>query len=122
VFLYGHMHAELRSGGRREMVAAAHGTVCVNTAEVPRWREVDGVRRHHFTVVDLSGAQKPALQEVRSVWVAASSSSRGTNGSARGDEYTIVDDEQLLRRDEDGTLHILDTSTLKWHSQATACP
>lgn len=99
------------------MVAQAHGTVCINTAAVPRWREVEGARRHHFTVVDFAGEQRPRLQEVRSVWVAAGGSSaggEGGDGEADQEDYVIVEDEQLLRADGDGSMHILDTCSGTW--------
>lgn len=87
------------------MVGVSHNTVCVNTAEVPRWREVDGVRRHHFTVCDLSGSEKPVLRDIRSVWVAPDESyGESTAG------YSIVDDEQLYRIGG----HVLDTNTGEW--------
>lgn len=88
------------------MVGISHSVVCVNTAEVPRWKDIDGVRRHHFTICDLSGADKPVLQEVRSVWVALQeeSDSEGNTG------YRIVDDEHLYRIGG----HVLDTNTGEW--------
>jgi hypothetical protein len=106
--LFGHMHSSLREGGRRQMVGISHKTVCVNTAEVPRWREVGGVRQHQFTVCDLSGAARPELQEVRSVWVAPP-----TDSSHGEDEvtYRIVDDEPLYRIGG----HVLDTNTGEWN-------
>lgn len=87
------------------MVGVSHSTVCVNTAEVPRWQEVDGVRRHHFTICDLSGSERPVLQQVRSVWVAADA-----NCDDSITAYSIVDDEHLYRIGG----HVLDTNTGEW--------
>lgn len=106
--LFGHMHAGLRDGGRRQMIGMCHRTVCVNTAEVPRWKEVDGVRRHQFTVCDLSGSETPVLQDVRSVWVAPQAGEE--DGGDSGSGYTIVEDEQLYRVGG----HALDTHTGDW--------
>lgn len=88
------------------MVGVSHGTVCVNTAEVPRWKTVEDIRRHHFTICDLSGTEKPVLQEVRSVWVAPDISDESESGVS----YSIVDDEHLYRIGG----HALDTHSGEW--------
>jgi hypothetical protein len=88
------------------MVGVSHGTVCVNTAEVPRVKEVSGITRHHFTICDLAGTENPVLQEVRSVWVAAEEG-QGSDGDSG---YRIVDDEPLYRIGG----HVFDTNSGTW--------
>lgn len=66
---FGHMHHQLRhtrSRLRERLQVDADGTVYLNAACVPRWKEFEGTMGHNFSLVTLKEGQ---VQKVRSVWV-----------------------------------------------------
>eukprot|EP00466_Bigelowiella_natans_P015767 jgi/Bigna1/67712/fgenesh1_pg.4_\ len=68
---FGHMHANLLNGGRRQMVVEdEHGTVFVNAAEVPRWEHelARPARSSYVTMVDIDSSTKRVIR-VEGLWV-----------------------------------------------------
>jgi uncharacterized protein (TIGR04168 family) len=66
---FGHMHHQLRhtrSQLRERLQVDADGTVYLNAACVPRWKEIEGTMGHNFSLVTLDEGQ---VTKVRSVWV-----------------------------------------------------
>ncbi|GAB5369086.1 hypothetical protein AAMO2058_001375100 [Amorphochlora amoebiformis] len=85
---FGHMHANLRYGGRRQMVSRdTHGTVYLNAAEVPRWdfTRISNTRCGHFTMVSID-VENQNVHLVEGLWVTS--------------EGNIVSREQLYVKDK----------------------
>jgi uncharacterized protein (TIGR04168 family) len=98
--LFGHMHHELRGGGRRDMAAvdAETGTIFLNAAVVPRWRMFatgGGLRRRgsHFLLVEMRGGEAVAA---RNVFVASGAGGAAAEGGAPP-PLEIIAEEWLLR-------------------------
>jgi uncharacterized protein (TIGR04168 family) len=98
--LFGHMHHELRGGGRRDMAAvdAETGAIFLNAAVVPRWRMYvtgGGLRRRgsHFLLVEMRGGEAVAA---RNVFVASGADVAAGEGGAPP-PLEIIAEEWLLK-------------------------
>lgn len=68
---HGHFHHRLqdRKNVRKMCVVDDFGTVHVNTAYVPRIRDVNGEQLHNFTRITLSSGESTVVQSVSVLWV-----------------------------------------------------
>lgn len=109
---FGHMHSHLSypRGKHRIMIRqdSKTGTIYLNTAQVPRIKNIPNVRphverQHHFTVVECDGTK---LASIERVWVAVSCASG---------ECRVIHKQDMMRL-RDGSLQLWNDFTASWEA------
>lgn len=98
--LFGHMHHSLsrRRGNPESFRNMVHvdpstGTVCLNAAVVPRWRESNDSHSSHFTIADIKGE---VVTFAAHVWV--KTEEKDGNGTFQKCPAVVVEVEELLQQ------------------------